>query len=65
MLGNNKPCKVQGIGSIQLKMFNGKETVLTSVRCLPELTINMIFISMFDALGYTTQIEHTDKNHVY
>ncbi|RDX71073.1 hypothetical protein CR513_49614, partial [Mucuna pruriens] len=28
LLGNNKPCKEQGMGSILLKMFNGQETLL-------------------------------------
>jgi len=51
MLGNNKPCKVQGMGSIRLKMLNGQETLLTGVRYVPELKRNLISISMFDALG--------------
>ena len=58
MLGNNKPYKVQGMGSICLKMFNDKETLLTGLRYVPELKRNLISISMFDALGYTTRIEH-------
>ena len=55
MLGNNKPCKVQDMDSILLKMFNGQET---PVRYVPELKRNLISINMFDALRYTTQIEH-------
>ena len=36
LLDNNKPCKVQGIGSIRIKMFNGAEKVLTQVRFIPD-----------------------------
>lgn len=58
LLGNNKPCKVQGQGSIQLKMFNGQETLLNGVRYVLELKRNLISISMFDSSGYSTHIEH-------
>ena len=58
MLGNNKPCIVQGMGSIRLKMFNGQETLLIGVRYVPKLKRNLISINMFDTLAYTTQIEH-------
>ncbi|RDX81649.1 hypothetical protein CR513_37645, partial [Mucuna pruriens] len=49
---------VQGMGSIRLKMFNGRETLLSGVRYVLELKKNLISISMFDNIGYTTQIEH-------
>ncbi|RDX58342.1 hypothetical protein CR513_62350, partial [Mucuna pruriens] len=32
LLGNNKSCKVQGMGSIRLKMFNDRESLLSSER---------------------------------
>jgi len=57
-LGNNKACKVQGMGTIRLKMFDGREFLLKDVRFVPELKRNLISLSMFDSLGYCTGIEH-------
>ncbi|KAK2447548.1 secreted RxLR effector protein [Trifolium repens] len=56
-LGNNKACKVQGMGSIRLKMFDDRDFLLKNVRYIPELKRNLISISMFDGLGYCTRIE--------
>ena len=28
LLGNNKPCKIQGIGSIRLKLYDGIENII-------------------------------------
>ena len=36
-LGNNKACKVQGMGTVRLKMFDGREFLLKDVRFVPEL----------------------------
>lgn len=56
-LGNNKACKIQGIGTIRLKMFDDRDFLLKDVRYIPELRRNLISISMFDGLGYCTRIE--------
>ncbi|CAJ2668093.1 unnamed protein product [Trifolium pratense] len=56
-LGNNKACKVQGIGTIRLKMYDDRDFLLKNVRYIPELKRNLISISMFDNLGYCTRIE--------
>ena len=37
LLGNNKPCKVIGIGSLRIRMHDGIERVLKDVRHVPEL----------------------------
>lgn len=57
-LGKNKSCKVQCMGIVHLKMFDGRKFLLRDVRYVFELKINLIFISMFDSLGYYTRIEH-------
>ncbi|CAJ2678716.1 unnamed protein product [Trifolium pratense] len=56
-LGNNKACKVQGMGTIRLKMYDDRDFLLKNVRYIPELKRNLISISMFDNLGYCTRIE--------
>ncbi|WVZ12067.1 hypothetical protein V8G54_016597 [Vigna mungo] len=57
LFGNNKACRVQGVGSVRLKMFDNREMVLQAVRYVPELKRNLIFISSFDLGGYTTKVE--------
>jgi len=56
-LGNNKACKIQGMGIIRLKMFDDRDFLLKDVRYIPKLKRNLISISMFDGLGYCTRIE--------
>ncbi|WVZ13024.1 hypothetical protein V8G54_017554 [Vigna mungo] len=57
LLGNNKACRVQGVGSVRLKMFDNREMVLQAVRYVPELKRNLISINAFDLGGYTTKVE--------
>jgi len=55
LLGDNHPCKVQGIGTVRLKMFDNREYLLKNVRYIPKLKRNLISINMFDDLGYSTR----------
>ena len=57
LLGNNKPCKVQGIVSVRIKMFNGAKKVLTQVIFIPELKRNLICLRMLDELEYLIKVE--------
>lgn len=57
LLGNNKPCKVKGIGSVRIRFHSGAEKVLTNVRYIPELKRNLISLGMLDELGYLVKIE--------
>ena len=56
LLGDNYPYKVQGIGTVRLKMFDNREYLLKNVRYIPKLKRNLISINMFDDLGYSTRI---------
>lgn len=47
-LSNNKACKVSGIGSICVKMFDGCIRTLQEVRYVFELKQNLLSIGMFD-----------------
>ena len=43
LMGNNASCKVAGIGTIRIKVFNIH---------VPDLKRNLIFLSTLDAKGY-------------
>lgn len=58
LLGNNKACKVKGMGTIRLKLFDNHEILLQKVRYIPELRRNLLSIRMFDKLGYVIKVEH-------
>ena len=48
LLGNNLACKVAGIGSINIRMFDGIERDLKHVRYVPELKRNLISLGVID-----------------
>ena len=56
-IGDNKACKVHGIGTVRLKMFDDRELLIHNVRYVLELKQNLLSISMFDDLGYCTRVE--------
>jgi hypothetical protein len=53
-MGNDISCKVVGIGSIQIKMFDGTVKILTDVRHVPELRKSLISLGVLDTGGYTS-----------
>nr|KYP74254.1 Retrovirus-related Pol polyprotein from transposon TNT 1-94 [Cajanus cajan] len=57
LLGNNKACRVQGIGAVRLKMFDNQEMLLQNVRYVPKLKRKLMSISMFDVMGCSTKVE--------
>lgn len=57
LLGNNKACKVTGIGAIKLKLADGVTRILQEVRHVPELKRNLISLGMLDAHGYGYKAE--------
>ena len=56
-MGNDVTCNIVGIGSIQLKMFDGTNKILTDVRHVPELRKNHISLGVLDTNGYKTFIQ--------
>ncbi|KAL8549453.1 hypothetical protein ACS0TY_008332 [Phlomoides rotata] len=49
LLGNDKSCKVKGIGSIRIKMFDGADKILSKVRFVPNLKRNIISLGSLTA----------------
>ncbi|WVZ61696.1 hypothetical protein U9M48_011528 [Paspalum notatum var. saurae] len=51
-MGDDRPCQIVGIGSIQIKMHDGIVRTLTDVRHIPDMTKNLISLSTLDGKGY-------------
>ena len=51
-MGKDAPCKIIGIGSVKIKMYDGVVRTLTEVRHVPELKKNLISLSTLDEKGY-------------
>ncbi|KAG8485555.1 hypothetical protein CXB51_018931 [Gossypium anomalum] len=52
LMGNNASCKIVGVGTIKVKMFDGVVRTLSDVRYVPELKRNLISLSTLDSKGY-------------
>ena len=53
LLGNNKSCKIMGIGTVRIKQFDGVERILQQVRYILGLKRNPVSLGTLDARGYT------------
>ena len=53
-MGNDSTCKMMGIGSVQIKMFDWVIRKLNDVRYVPDLKKNLISLGVLDASGYAS-----------
>ena len=51
LMGNNASCKVMGIGSVRVKMFDGIVRLLRNVRHVPDMKKNFISLGALDSNG--------------
>ncbi|PON58179.1 hypothetical protein PanWU01x14_167780 [Parasponia andersonii] len=58
LMGNNVACKVMGIGSISMRMFDGVTRILKNVGHVPELKRNLISLDTLDESGYGFKAEN-------
>ena len=58
-LGDDKPCKIIGMGTLFLKQQNGNQWLLKEVRHVPDLKKNLISIGQLGGEGCVTTF--TDK----
>ena len=56
-IGNDSTCKIMGIGSVQIKMFDGVIRKPNDVRYVPDLKKNLISLGVLDASGYRIILE--------
>ena len=52
LMGNNMTCKVLGIGTVRIKMYDGVVRTLSNVRHVPDLRKNLVSLGIFDSQGY-------------
>ena len=57
LLGNNKACKITGVGSVRFKLHDETIRLLIEVRYVPDLKRNLISLGEFDKNGYVFQGE--------
>ncbi|KAG8492784.1 hypothetical protein CXB51_010266 [Gossypium anomalum] len=57
LMGNNASCKIEGVGTIKVKMFDGVVKTLSDIRHVPELKRNLISLSTIDSKGYIYTVE--------
>ena len=57
VMGNGAVCKSKGIGSVQIRMFDGVVRTLTNVRYVPGLRKSLISLGQLDSLGCKITIE--------
>jgi len=57
VMGDDHPCTMEGVGTIQIKMFDGMVRKLKEVRYLPELKRNLISVGALETLGFMVSIK--------
>ena len=57
MMGNDQLCRIMGIGTIQLKMFDGIVRELKEVIYVLVLKKKLIFVGVLEAKGYKVTIK--------
>ncbi|KAJ1296501.1 hypothetical protein BS78_01G305700 [Paspalum vaginatum] len=51
-MGDDRPCQIVRIGTVQIKMHGGIIRTLTDVRHILDMTENLIYLSTLDGKGY-------------
>jgi len=55
-MGDDHPCNMEGIGTVQIKMFDGMVQELKEVRYVPQLKRNLISVGALITLGLEVSI---------
>ncbi|GJY63963.1 retrovirus-related pol polyprotein from transposon TNT 1-94 [Tanacetum coccineum] len=56
-LGDDKECKIRGIGKVRIQLKDGSSFVLHNVRYIPELKRNLISLGTLEKEGYTIKMQ--------
>ncbi|KAK2987526.1 hypothetical protein RJ640_030195 [Escallonia rubra] len=57
LMGNDAVCKVMGIGTIKIKIFDGIVRTLGDVRYIPDLKKNLISLGTLDSIDWSISIK--------
>ena len=57
VMGDNHPCIMEGVGTIQIEMFDGMIRELKEVRYVPQLKRNLISVGALESLGLVVSIK--------
>ena len=55
-MGDDRPCNIEGIGTVQIRMFDGMIRELKKVRYVPQVKKNLISVGALKALGHAISI---------
>ena len=53
---DDHPCNIEGIGTVQIKMFDGMVRELQEVRYVPQVKKNLILFGALEALGRAVSV---------
>ena len=56
-MGDDRSCNMEGIGTVQIKMFDGMIRELKDVRYIPQLKRNFIFVDALETVGLEVSIK--------
>jgi len=57
IMGDDRPCNMEGIRTVQIKMFDGIIRELKEVRYVPQLKRNLISVGALKTLGFEVSIK--------
>jgi len=55
-MSDDRPCNMEGIGTVHIKIFNGMVQELKKVRYTPQLKRNLMSVGAMKALGLEVSI---------
>jgi len=58
VMGDDHPCTMEGVGTIQIKMFDVMVRELKEVRYVPQLKKNLISVEALETLGLVVSIKN-------
>lgn len=51
LMGNDQPCRIEGVESLKIRMFDGVNRTLNQVRFIPNMRKNLISLGVLDSHG--------------
>ena len=55
-MGDDRPCNMEGIDTIQIRKFDGMVRKLKEVRYVPQVKKNLISVGVLEVLGHAVSV---------